>query len=191
MVNKPSITRFGLATWGFGQSNFDTAHPRRGSDLNLHTHWRTGSLTIALVALLPMAARAAEMKSTYGQQIVAAVLMGEARGEGEIGMTAVAEVIRNRANEASKSPLQIVLKKGEFSCLNDTTPEALHQKFYRMRTYPMALRIAKTCYNTPETTAQRHEGGNLLRPASRNTPPWLGDVRPVTTIGNHTFYVPK
>ena len=102
------------------------------------------------------------MKSTYGQRIVAAVLMGEARGEGEIGMTAVAEVIRNRANEASKSPLEIVLKKGEFSCLKDTTPEALHRKFHRMKTYPMALRIAKTCYNTPEQLPNVTKGATFF-----------------------------
>ena len=62
------------------------------------------------------------MKSTNGHQIVAAVLMAEARGEGEIRMTAVAEIIRNRAEEASESPVQIVLKQGAFSCLNESTP---------------------------------------------------------------------
>ena len=143
-----------------------------------------------LVALLPMVARAAEMKSTYGQRIVAAVLMGEARGEGEIGMTAVAEVIRNRANAASKSPLEIVLKKGEFSCLKDTTPEALHQKFHRMKTYPMALQIARTCYNTPEQLPNVTKGATFFH-QTQTRPPWLGDVQPVTTIGNHRFYVSK
>jgi hypothetical protein len=133
-----------------------------------------------LVALLPMVARAAEMKSTYGQRIVAAVLMGEARGEGEIGMTAVAEVIRNRANAASKSPLQIVLKKGGFSCLKDTTPEALHRKFHRMKTYPMALGIAKTCYNTPEQLPNVTKGATFFDSMKKNRPPWLGDVQFVT-----------
>jgi N-acetylmuramoyl-L-alanine amidase len=143
------------------------------------------------VALLPMVARGADINSTYGQRIVASVLMGEARGEGEIGMAAVAEVIRNRANAASKSPLAIVLKKGEFSCLNDTTPEALHQKFYRMKTYPMALRIAKTCYNTPEQLPNVTKGAIFFDSMKKNRPPWLGDVQLVTTIGNHRFYVPK
>ena len=41
----------------------------------------------------------AENRGTYGQQVVAAVLMAEAWGEGRDGMTAVAEVIRNRADE--------------------------------------------------------------------------------------------
>ena len=130
------------------------------------------------------------MKSTYGQRIVAAVLMGEARGEGEIGMTAVVEVIRNRASEANRSPLAIVLTKGEFSCLNDTTPEALYQRLCRMKTFPMALRIAKTCYNTPELLPNVTQGATFFHQTQSN-PPWLTDVRPVTTIGNHRFYVQK
>ena len=144
-----------------------------------------------LVTLLPTLARTAEMKSTYGQRIVAAVLMGEARGEGEIGMTAVAEVIRNRANAASKSPLEIVLKKGEFSCLKDTTPEALHRKLRRMKTYPLALRIAKTCYNTPAQLPNVTKGATFFDSMKKDRPPWSDDVQLVTTIGNHRFYVPK
>ena len=179
-----------MAERRFGESNFDRAQPHLCLDFKFHTHRRKELIATLLVSLLLLAARAAEMKSTYGQQIVAAVLMREARGEGEIGMTAVAEVIHNRAKKANKSPLQIVLKKGAFSCLNDTTPEALYQKFYRMRTYQMALGIAKTCYNTPETLPNITKGATYFD-ETQNSPPWLGDVRPVTTIGNHTFYVPK
>jgi spore germination cell wall hydrolase CwlJ-like protein len=106
-------------------------------------------------------------------------------------MTAVAEVIRNRANEASRSPLEIVLKKGEFSCLKDTTPEVLHRKSHRMKTYPMALRIAKTCYNTPEQLPNVTKGATFFDSMKRNRPPWSDDMQLVTTIGNHRFYVPK
>jgi cell wall hydrolase len=152
--------------------------------------WGMALFGTLLVALLPMVAKAADMKSTYGQRVVAAVLMGEARGEGETGMRAVAEVIRNRANAASKSPLEVVLKKGQFSCLKNTTPEALHAKFHRMDTYPMALQIAKTCYNTPEQLPNATKGATFFH-HKQNGPPWLDDVLPVATIGNHTFYVIK
>jgi spore germination cell wall hydrolase CwlJ-like protein len=117
-------------------------------------------------------------------------LIGEARGVGKIGMTAVAEVIRDRANAASKSPLEIVLKKGEFSCLKDTTPEALHRQFHQMKTYPMALQIAKTCYNTPKQLPNVTKGATFFA-HTQNRPPWLGDVQLVTTIGNHRFNIPK
>jgi len=142
-----------------------------------------------MLAVLPLAAQAAET-STYGQRIVASVLMGEARGEGEVGMTAVAEVIRNRAKEAGKSPLEIVCKRGEFSCLNGRTPESLYRKFYRMPTYQTALKIAKTCYNTPDMLGNKTRGATFYD-QKRNRPPWIKDVTLVASIGNHNFYVPK
>ena len=144
--------------------------------------------TIMLV-LLPLAAKTAET-STYGQRVVAAVLMGEARGEGEVGMTAVAEVIRNRAREAGKSPLEIVSKRGEFSCLNGKSPEQLYRKFFRMKTYETALRIARTCYNAPDELPNMTKGATYYD-QRRNRPPWIGDVRWVASIGNHEFYVLK
>jgi N-acetylmuramoyl-L-alanine amidase len=188
-MSEPS-TGLEVAAWRFGQTNLDTARPQMRSDVNLHTHRGRELIAALMIALLPMAAIAAEMNSTYGQQIVAAVLMAEARGEGEVGMMAVAEVIRNRAEKAHKSPLQIVLKKGQFSSLNNISPEALYRKFYRTRTYQIALRIAKTCYNTPEKLPNLTKGATFFDDTG-NKPPWLGDVRPVTTIGNLTFYVPK
>ena len=141
------------------------------------------------LALLTTSASAGET-STYGQRIVAAVLMGEAWGEGEVGMTAVAEVIHNRAKQTGRSPLAVVLKKGEFSSLRHTTPEALYQKFCRKREFQTALRLAKTCYNTPEALP------NLTRGASyydgrENRPPWLSEMRLVACVGNQNFYVPK
>ena len=105
-------------------------------------------------------------------------------------MTAVAEVIRNRADTAGRSPLAIVLKRGQFSCLKDTTPEALYLKFHRMDTYPTALRIARTCYNTPELLPNSAKGATFFD-HKENKPAWLVDVQPVITIGNHRFYVPK
>ena len=144
---------------------------------------------ILSLAMLTVSAWAAE-SSTYGQRIVAAVLMGEAWGDGEAGMTAVAEVIHNRAIKTARTPLAVVLKKGEFSSLRRTTPEALYQRFCRKRDFQTALRIAKTCYNTPEKLP------NLTRGASyfdrrENRPPWLGDVRLVACVGHQNFYVPK
>lgn len=144
------------------------------------------TVMLALLPLAPMAGAA--QTSTYGQRIVAAVLLGEARGEGEAGMLAVAEVIRNRARETGRSPLEVVCKRGEFSCLNGKTPEQLWRKFVRARTYAVALRIAKTCYNEP------HKLGSLTKGATfydqkRNRPPWINEVRWVASVGNHHFYV--
>lgn len=142
-----------------------------------------------LLALLTISASAAET-STYGQRIVAAVLMGEAWGEGERGMTAVAEVIHNRARETGKSPLSVVLKKGEFSSLGRTTPERLYRKFSQKKDYQVALRIAKTCYNAPEKLPNLTKGATYYD-HKRNHPWWLSDMNFVACIGNQNFYTPK
>jgi spore germination cell wall hydrolase CwlJ-like protein len=71
-----------------------------------------------------------------------------------------------------------------------TTPEALHLEFYRMKMYSTALRIAKTCYNTPEQLPNVTKGATFCN-HTENIPPWLADVWPLTTIGNHIFYVPN
>jgi hypothetical protein len=72
----------------------------------------------------------------YGQQVVAAVLMGEAWGEGEAAMTAVAEVIRRRADLKGISPLAVVVQPKQFTCLNRCSPEDLVPSFPERTRFP-------------------------------------------------------
>lgn len=128
--------------------------------------------------------------STYGQRIVAAVLMGEARGEGEVGMTAIAEVVRNRADEHGKSPLAVVCQKGAFSCLNGKSPDRLYREHCHSPLFQTALRIAKTLYNSPEDLPGMTRGATFYDRKEAH-PFWLSDVRLVTIIGQHAFYVER
>ncbi len=147
-------------------------------------------LHLIAVSALALPVKAVAEYSTYGQRIVAAVLMGEARGEGEVGMTAIAEVIHNRAVEHGKTPLEVVCKKGAFSCLNGKTPEKLYWQHCRSPLFNTALRIAKTLYNNPEDLPEIACGATFYdHKAAR--PPWLSEVRLVTVIGQHAFYVSK
>jgi len=102
-------------------------------------------LLVALALILAGSARAA----TYGQKVVAAVLLAEARGEGEEGMMAVAEVIRRRADQKATSLLAVV-RPGAFSSLNGLSHEKILRKFERHPLFPEALRIARIAYNEPE-----------------------------------------
>src|SRR5579864_1398902 len=81
--------------------------------------------------------------ATYEERAVAAVLMGEAWSDGVPGMTAVAEVVHQRAVEKGRSPLQIVsAHRGRvhaFSCLNRTTLDRLIAKFSPEPDYQKAL----------------------------------------------------
>jgi spore germination cell wall hydrolase CwlJ-like protein len=128
---------------------------------------------------------------TYEEQAVAAILMAEAWSEGEQGMTAVAEVIHQRAKEKRRTPLAVVsARRGRyhaFSCLNGTTLEQLIQKFRAQPDYQKALRIANTACQTPE---QLPGITNAATHFTRKTeqPYWAKDQQPVAVIGRHAFY---
>jgi hypothetical protein len=143
-------------------------------------------LVLPLMVVQPSACA----QSTYGQRIVAAVIAGEALSEGEIGMTAVAEVIRNRAKDAHRTPLEIVLKHGEFACLHRRTPQQLYDRFARRPGYQVALRLARTCYNEPDRLPNLTHGARFFD-RKRDRPWWFSQVRLVACIGNHNFYVLK
>jgi spore germination cell wall hydrolase CwlJ-like protein len=148
------------------------------------------ALHIVVAGILALSAKAGAQSSTYGQRIVAAVLMGEAEVEGEAGMVAVAEVVRNRAVQHGRSPLQVVCQKRAFSCLNGKTPEQLYQEHCRSPLFKVALRIAKTLYNSPEDLPGTTQGATFYDHRGA-TPPWLSEVRQVAIIGQHVFYVAK
>lgn len=145
------------------------------------------ALKVGLYLLLALPAAA----QTYQERVVAAVLMGEAWGEGERGMIAVAEVINQRSKDQSKTPLQVVTfhvgKVHAFSCLNGTTPERLVGKFQKERVYQTALKIAHVACAAPETLP------GLTKHATHFTrttekPWWARKHKAVAIVGNHSFY---
>lgn len=127
------------------------------------------------------------LAATYGQKIVAAVLMAEAWSEGETGMTAVAEVIRNRADAAQQSPLAIVTAPGQFSCLSHTTSEALYRKYSNLPEFTTALKLAGFIYNEPARLPGYSRGANHYTRTDER-PYWARGEKPVAVIGAHSFY---
>lgn len=147
--------------------------------------WPLGMLLIGLFA--PGSPAAESDLPTYGQQVVAAVLMGEAWGEGEAGMTAVAEVIRNRADAAKLSPLAVVTQRYQFTCLNRATPAKLVQKYCRHRDYQVALRIARQMYNRPQALPGHSRGAtHFERHGTRAD--WTRGLQPVARVGRLSFF---
>jgi N-acetylmuramoyl-L-alanine amidase len=142
---------------------------------------------ILLLLLLGLGSFATNLSAaTYGQEVLAAVLLAEARGEGEVGMRAVAEVVRRRADAQGVSML-VVLKPGAFSSLNGTNRDALLRRFHRHAQFPQALEIARLAYNRPEALGNLTRGANHFT-HKRERPYWSDGYRPVVIIGNHAFY---
>lgn len=140
-------------------------------------------MLVAVFSLLAASSHA----QTYEEKVVAAVLMGEAWSEGQRGMTAVGEVIHQRAVDKNRTPLQVVVARRAFSCLNRTTPDRLVRKFVKYPDYQKALQIAQTVCQKPEALP------GLTAKATHFTrvdekPVWARGRKPVVVIGDHAFY---
>ena len=128
---------------------------------------------------------------TYQERAIAAVLMGEAWSEGAQGMTAVAEVIHQRAIEKGRTPLQVVAAhRGRihaFSCLNGTTLNRLIRKFSGERDYQPALQIARTLCRTPDQLPDGTGSANHYTLVAEH-PYWTKGKQPVALVGQLAFY---
>ena len=123
--------------------------------------------------------------STYGEKVVAAVIMGEARGEGIEGMIAIGEVIWERAKIKREVPRKIVVEPLQFSCLNGTTADALITRYQTHKEWAQAMKVAQVVYNYPWrlpgiTKGATHYNGTV--------PWWAKGKAPTVVIGNHIFW---
>ena len=128
--------------------------------------------------------------------IVAATLWGEARGEGEIGMQAVMNVIMNRAKGDFSKASKIVLKPKQFSMWNkipDPEASALNLAREIRRTKPQdeasymkAIEIVDKAATgkLPDIT----DGATFYVSPKKASPDWAKKMIKTKTIGNHDFY---
>jgi spore germination cell wall hydrolase CwlJ-like protein len=171
------------------EGSYVRALERVNAMLHLLRRRRIGAMIILSFAewTLLSASAAPSTRPTYGQQVVAAVLMGEAWGEGEAAMIAVAEVIRVRADAAGLSPLAVVEQPFQFSCLNGIHPRELIGKFLRHRDFEVALRIARDMYNSPSELPGIAKGATHFERVG-NRAHWTRGLQPVARFGRLDFY---
>lgn len=125
-------------------------------------------------------------------EIFARTLWGEARGEGSIGMSAVASVIMNRVQHPAwwgHNAPDVCLKPWQFSCWNAADPN---------RAKLLAVTDEDPQYVTALSIAKQALAGNLpdmTKGATSYKTRWLawprdwGDPVPaLVTIGSHAFY---
>lgn len=127
--------------------------------------------------------------------ILARTIWGEARGEGSVGMQAVACVVLNRMAVAQArggywwggTIVQICQKPYQFSCWNKDDPN------YRRL---MAVDETDIHFVTAQRVARRAVHGVLDDPtggathyhAAGITPAWIKNEKPSAVIGRHIFY---
>lgn len=123
--------------------------------------------------------------------VVARTIWGEARGEGERGMHAVANVIINRAKKGGwwgNTPVEVCLKPQQFSAWNRNDPnfDLARKVTTDNAQFRTALQIAGRAIagTLPDITngATHYFNPNVVMPA------WANALSYIADIGNHRFY---
>lgn len=128
--------------------------------------------------------------------VLARTLYGEARGEGSVGMQAVACVVLNRVAVAKEKSgfwwgndiIQVCQKPYQFSCWNRSDPnfKKLQMVDKSDLYFATALRIAQRAV---AGALEDITFGATHYHASSIQPYWTRSEKPVATIGRHIFYV--
>ena len=136
-----------------------------------------------------------KMKDAY---VVVATLWGEARGEGEVGMQAVMNVVMNRAHGDFSKARKVVLKRKQFSIWNGVKdPDAIaiqmvrdfrSKKLKDSPSYIKALELVDKAMkgDLPDITG----GATFYFNPHKVLPSWAKEMTKTKTIGNHDFYKP-
>jgi hypothetical protein len=129
---------------------------------------------------------------------LARTMFGEARGEGEAGMAAVAHVVFNRVDARSwwgRDVVGVCMKRWQFSCWNPGDPN--RERLLRVTGSDVLFRRANTI--AAELLAAQRQGSRMrldttdgathyYAPALVATPRWARGLTPCQRIGRHLFF---
>jgi N-acetylmuramoyl-L-alanine amidase len=137
------------------------------------------------------------IKLSYDNYIIATTLVGEAGGEGENGMKAVANVLKNRAKATGENLANVALKPEQFSMWNSHTLDGnkvqdVHQEFVK-DAYPnnnkvwlKAIEITKSINSLKDNTdgSTSYYNPEIANPNwGEGSDTWKNSKK----IGKHTF----
>lgn len=141
------------------------------------------TILIILIVALPVFAAIESIDSD--DNIVAACIILEAGGEGEVGMRAVMNVIQNRSKSRNISFKDVVLQNKQFSCFNS----GVKLSVLRAKKHPSfkaALEIVELA-NQNRLDDITHGADHYFNP-DKCFPRWAKEMRLTNRIGNHDFY---
>lgn len=134
----------------------------------------------------------AGLPSLTVRDLLARVLWGEARGEGRIGMQAVASVIVNRAHNSrwwGRDLQSVCTKPWQFSCLLPTDPNL--PKLLSVTAADPAFRDALAIADDALAGRLRditNGADHYLVTAIQDRTAWAKGKTPVAVIGGHSFF---
>ena len=159
------------------------------------------TIYIVTIFILCPLLRGDSLRLTQEQRIVAMTILGEARGEGEAGMYAVACVIAQRSIAWEKTPTQVCLKNNgkvwQFSCWNKNDPN--RKKLPSLLNTPQGAYAKRLAVNL--NTLQRSFVKYADHYCHINTDPYWSykiitrkgkkvkiAIKPLVVINRHKFY---
>ena len=113
---------------------------------------------------------------------LADVMYCEARGEGKLGLLAVADVVKNRVLDKrwANTVTGVIEQPNQFSCI-DNVVEIYDEKFYET---VLELAVLSLEGKTPTITKATHYyAHNKIK-----SPAWTKSMSRLGDIGNHRFY---
>ena len=165
--------------------------------------------TLIITLLVCSLSCSADEVLTRDERIIALTILGEARGEGQLGMFAVGCVIQNRVRERKLTAAQVCLQYRQFSIWNkdaplgagrNLAPRKVRKKeselYYLWSSKEMmyARSLARWINEKSTTLGDVTNGANHFCTKDFN-PHWTVESlkplkfrKPVETIGNHKFY---
>lgn len=147
----------------------------------------------ALFVISALRVQANGLLNSQDREIIATCMVLEAGGEGSEGMRAVLNVILHRAKSDWSRMVPVIVKPGAFSCMSslwnteefDYSP-LLSQAQSQSEPYAEAMNLIATMEQgllTDNTAGATHYHADYV------TPYWISNMRYLTTIGGHHFYV--
>lgn len=129
------------------------------------------------------------LKDWTDDDIVTAVIWGEARGQTYGGLVAVGCVIRNRVNRPrwwGKTYRSVCTKPWQFSCWSDQLTKIMLAASARTGEWPLCAKVAKDIIDDklPDVTL----GADSYYATTIRTPYWAKGLTPIIDIGSHRFY---
>ena len=139
---------------------------------------------------------AREFYNEMAADVLARTMWGEARGQGDEGLAAVAHVVLNRVKIAEQRGgywwggdiIQVCQKPYQFSCWNRSDPnfQKLQNVDKRDKHFATCLRLARRA--VIGTLGHDITNGATHYHADYVQPYWAKGEEPLVVIGNHLFY---
>lgn len=149
------------------------------------------ALALSATSLFAKDVDLTKVNLNYDQKIIALTILAEARGEGKMGMYAVACVIQQRSIERKMSVIEVCLAPSQFSCWNGK--ESIANKMYSKKNLfatpqaEYAAQLARVIWGNQ--SLERRVIGNANHYHTTDVKPkWSKGKDATVTIKHHKFY---